>query len=123
MVTLYLYFNAALYALFAAWCTFAPSQTAKSVGYEAFSRSGVSEYLVVYGGLQLGLGIFFFYCAKAGNQRVGLAFALAIYGPIVIYRWATLARQWPVAATTLFVGLLETVMLLGALALWWRARG
>lgn len=59
MVTLYLYFNAALYALFAAWCTFAPSQTAKSVGYETFSRSGVSEYLVVYGGLQLGLGIFF----------------------------------------------------------------
>ncbi len=122
MLNLYLYFNAVLYVVFAAWCTFASSQTAKAIGYEALSRSGVSEYLVVYGGLQLGLGLFFLYCAKAGEQRIGLMLALAIYAPIVIYRAATLIRQWPVANTTLYTALLEAAMLLGALALWWRAR-
>ncbi|MET0225195.1 MAG: DUF4345 domain-containing protein [Dokdonella sp.] len=122
MVNLYLYFNAGLYALFALWCTLAPTRTAQGVGYAALSRSGVSEYLVVYGGLQLGLGLFFLYCAQAGAQRIGLVFALLLYAPIVVYRAATVARQWPVGITTLGVGSLELLLLLGAFSLWWRQR-
>lgn len=122
MASAYLYFNAVLYTVFALWCTIAPAQTAKAVGYDALSRSGESEYLVVYGGLQLGLAIFFFYCARAGEQRVGLILALALYAPIVLYRCITVAWHWPVAPTTLGTGILEIALLLGALAAWWRFR-
>ncbi|HEY0230302.1 MAG TPA: DUF4345 domain-containing protein [Dokdonella sp.] len=122
MANVYLYFNAGLYALFALWCTLAPTRTAQGVGYESLSRSGLSEYLVVYGGLELGLGLFFFYCIQAGAQRIGLVFAVLLYAPIVVYRIATVARQWPVSSTTLLVGTLEVLLLLAALALWWRQR-
>lgn len=122
MASVYLYFNAVLYGIFAFWCTIAPAQTAKAVGYDALSRSGESEYLVVYGGLQLGLAIFFFYCARAGEQRTGLILALAVYAPLVLYRIVTVARHWPVTPTTLGTGLLEIALLLGGLAAWWRLR-
>ena len=122
MASFYLYFNAVLYAVFALWCTLAPAQTAKAVGYDLLSRSGESEYLVVYGGLQLGLALFFFYCARVGEQRIGLVLALALYAPIVAYRCVTVARQWPVAATTLGTGVLEIALLLGAAAVLWRLR-
>ena len=122
MASIYLYFNAFIYAIFALWCTLAPAQTAKTIGYDMLSRSGASEYLVVYGGLQLGLALFFLYCARAGEQRLGLILALALYAPIVAYRIVTVARQWPVSTTTLGTGALEIVLLLGALAAWWRLR-
>lgn len=122
MANAYLYFNAGLYALFALCCTLVPTRTAQGVGYESLSRSGVSEYLVVYGGLELGLGLFFFYCAHVGAQRIGLVFALLLYAPIVVYRLATVARQWPVSGTTLLVGTLEVLLLLAAVALWSRQR-
>lgn len=121
MFTFFLYFNTALFALFAAWCTFLPAQAAKAIGHETLSRSGVSEYPVVYGGLQPGLAIFFFWYAKAGAQRTALVLALAMHAPIVVYRCATLARQWSVASTTPCTSLLETALLVCAVALWWRA--
>lgn len=121
MLRAYLYFNAVLYVLFAIWCTFAPVQTAQQIGYTSLSRSGMSEYLVVYGGIELGLGALFLHCARS-EPRFGLHLALALYLPIVAYRWATLALQWPVTVTTLAVGTLETALLLVALALWARQR-
>jgi hypothetical protein len=118
MANPYLYFNAFIYAAFAIWCTLAPTDTAFSVGYTTLSRSGMSEYLVVYGGLEFGLAAFFFWCARAGMQRAGVTFALALYTPIVLYRVSTVVHQHPVAPLTLFTGILEIVLLLGALAAW-----
>lgn len=122
MLNLYLYLNAVIFLALSAWCTLASAQTAKAIGYDGLSRSGISEYLVVYGGLQLGLGLFFLYCARAGQQHVGLIFALAIFGPLASYRVVTVARQWPVATTTLCTALLEIVLMVGAIALWWHTR-
>lgn len=118
MVAAFLYFNALLYAVFAAWCTFAPRSTATAMGYSTLSTSGQSEYLVVYGGLQLGLALFFGYCARAGEDRLGLLLALALYLPIVAYRAVTVVRFWPVGSTTLWVAGLEWALLLVSAALW-----
>jgi hypothetical protein len=122
LVRAYLNFNAAIFLLFAVWCTFAPIETARQVGYTALSHSGISEYLVVYGGLQLGLALLFFHCAQRGEARFGLRLALTLYAPIVVYRWTTLAWQWPVANATLAIGALETLLLAIALVLWKRSR-
>lgn len=122
MIAAYLYGNAALYAVFAAWCTIARRSTSRNLGYEELSSSGHSEYLVVYGGLQLGLAAFFAYVASQPSlHRAGLVFALALYVPIVVYRAATVLAFWPVRGMTLGVAALEAVLLVAAIALYLRS--
>ncbi len=123
MLKAYLYFNALLYALLAAWCTLMPAQTAAAVGFKLLDKSGQSEYLVIYGGLQLGMAFLFAYFARTGQSRNGLVLSLAFYVPIVIYRAFTLATLWPVQATTQALAVLEWLLLGTALYLWGRQHG
>lgn len=118
MVAGFLYLNAVLYAVLAVWCTVRPWGTSAAMGYARLDPGGKSEYLVVYGGLQLGLAVVFAYCAGAGELRVGLLAALALYVPIVAYRLVTIARFRPVGATTYGVAALELVLLAASIALW-----
>jgi hypothetical protein len=123
MSAVYLYLNAAIYALFAVWTTLSPEQTAFIQGYEVLANSGRSEYLVVYGGMELGFAAFFVWTALApGLQRAGLVFALFLYVPIVAYRMVTVAHYWPVSGTTLVVAGLEIILLLWAVILVLRTR-
>lgn len=123
MTGLYLWLNAALYATFAVWCSLLATQTSQSLGYTALNSSGRSEYLTVYGGLQLGLALFFAWVAyRPEMHRTGLVLALAIYLPLVIMRWMSIARYWPVERLTLGVGTLEFIMLVIAVWLWYQSR-
>jgi hypothetical protein len=118
-VQVYLYVNAVLYAVLALWCTLMPARTAASLGYVTLSSGGRSEYLVVYGGLQLGLAYIFFQTARdSSSQRLGLMIAISLYVPIVAYRLLTVARNWPVPSLTLGTGALEAALL--AVGLWLR---
>lgn len=119
MSSAYLYLNALLYLLFAVWCTVAPAKTSASLGYQSLSAGGHSEYLVLYGGLQLGLAIGFFLAARNPEwTRAGIAFSLALYAPIVLFRLVTVIRYWPVATLTIATGVLEALLLLGAIWLY-----
>ena len=122
MLNAYLYLNAFLYAFLAAWCTVFPAETAAAVGFQALTRSGQSVYLVMYGGLQLGMAFLFAYFAWSKQPRNGLVLALAFYVPIVAYRAVTLVAFWPVEATTLLLAVLEWAMLIAAAVLWRRSR-
>jgi hypothetical protein len=114
---IYLLVNAVLYAVFAIWCTLAPERTAVSLGYVARSASGQSEYLVIYGGLQAGLAVFFWWCTRdAQHLHPGVMLAVALYAPIVLYRLATVWKLWPVSPNTLVVGALEVALLAWGLA-------
>lgn len=122
MTATYLYANAVLYAVFAIWQTLSPWKTAAAVGYESLSASGRSEYLVVYGGLQLGLAAFFIFAAASPLwQRAGLMLAVCLYLPIVAYRTVTVIRFWPVGSTTLVVAGLEVALLIAGAWLWFAA--
>ena len=123
MLNAYLYLNAFLYAFLAAWCTVFPAETAAAVGFQTLTRSGQSEYLVIYGGLQLGMAFLFAYFAWSRQPRNGLVLALAFYVPIVAYRAITVVAFWPVEPTTLLLALLEWIMLITAAVLWRRSRG
>ena len=72
MTAIYLWFNAALYALFALWCTLRHEATARAVGFVLPEPSGHSEYLVVFGGLQVGLAMFYAYIAMQAGLIGGL---------------------------------------------------
>lgn len=119
MTGAYLWLNAAMYALFAVWCTVQAGSTSQALGYAQLTNSGRSEYLVIYGGLQLGLAVFFAVCASRPNwHSVGLLLALLVYAPIVVFRWWTVVQHRPVAGMTIGIGVLETALLAAAVALW-----
>lgn len=118
MTSIYLYINAAIYLIFSIWCSVASSSTAQSLGFISLNASGRAEYLTVYGGLQLGLGIIFGWAAWSGELRFGLIVALALYVPMVLWRIAGVSLNWPVANSTLYVAGLELAMMLAAVLLW-----
>jgi hypothetical protein len=114
---IYLYVNAVLYGVFALWCTVMPTKTAANLGYLDLSSGGRSEYLVIYGGLQLGLALIFWQTARIdAYQRFGVLIAVLLYAPIVLYRVVTVAKQWPVASLTIGTRCLEASLL--TVALW-----
>ncbi|MEP6900024.1 MAG: DUF4345 domain-containing protein, partial [Rhodanobacter sp.] len=118
MIALYLWANALLYAIFAALCSLRLSVTSRSMGFLSLDRGGQSEYLTVYGGLQLGLALVFAWMAwRPELQRTGLAVALLVYAPIVAFRLIGWLRLWPVQRVTLATGMLEAALLLIALLL------
>ena len=122
MPALYLWLNAAVYAVFALWCTLRLSSTASSLGYTALSNSGHSEYVTVYGGLQWGLALIFaLFAWKPELHRVGMLASILLYAPIVIHRLASVLRFAPVEKLTYAVATLEVVMLLAAVAIWFWA--
>jgi hypothetical protein len=118
VAAIYLWINAFLYLIFALWMTVLPQTTSRAVGYLSLSNSGRSEFLVVYGGLQLGLALFFAWTAyQSPRHTVGLVFALFLYAPIVLYRVITVVRFSPVEKATLVVGALEVLLLVGAVTI------
>lgn len=124
MIVFYLWFNAAMYAVFALWCALRLDSTAQNLGYTALSNSGRSEYFTVYGGLQWGLALVFAWFAfKPELHRTGLVVALALYAPLVVHRSISLVRFGPVETLTKAVAGLEIAMLVIAAALWFLGSG
>lgn len=48
---------AGLYLLSGLWCTFMAERSMTFLGYEATSQFSVGEFITVYGGLQIGIGL------------------------------------------------------------------
>lgn len=123
MTALYLWANAVIYGVFAIICTVRAAATSKSIGFLTTTNGGMAEFITVYGGLELGLGFIFAWLAyRPELHRTGIVLALALYAPIVIFRWISVSRLWPVQGLTLGTGILETIMLALAAALWMAQR-
>lgn len=56
-----------LYLGLGVWCFLLPDLAAGSVGFGLEGASGRSEFLVVYGGLEVGLGLFFFRASRSDD--------------------------------------------------------
>jgi hypothetical protein len=118
MTAIYLYANAALYLAFAIWMTLSPWKTAAAVGYESLAPNGRSEFLVIYGGLQLGLAAFYALLgANTSYHRIGILFSLCLYAPIVVYRVITLFKFEVTKGPTVIVAGFEVALLVGAIVL------
>ena len=114
MTNLYFWANAVIYCLFVLWCTVGKEKTSLASGFKGINNSGWSEYLVIYGGLQIGLAAFFLYLALHSEfTKIGLIFSLFLYFPIVVYR-VTIYKFRPVSPTTLSVGGMEIALLIWA---------
>lgn len=118
MTIAYLIVNAVLYAIFAAVSALVPDRIAASLGF-TLDTQGRVEFLTVYGGLELGLALFYGWAALSGptQQRVALTFSLFLYAGLVLFRLAGILRYGMPGTTMLAVAGLEMVLLACALAL------
>jgi hypothetical protein len=81
----------ALYLFLGVWCLAAPAYTSRKVGFELLGGTGRSEFLVVYGGLEVALGLFFLLCGLDGRLlRAGALLALVSSACLMATRLATL---------------------------------
>ena len=120
LTTVYLWVNAGLYLVFALWCTALPEKTAGAVGFDFRSGSGKSEFITVYGGLELAMAVFFAIGAMREEFRAGaLLFALLLYACLSIFRVYTLVTVDGIGRLTYGTFALEVVLGLIAAGLWW----
>ena len=108
MTYAFLIFNAALYLVFSLWCALSPKSTARNVGFELLKGSGESEYLVVYGGLQLALAFFFLITALSPSmQRAGIIFAALLYVSLAGFRILSFFIYSDISRTTYVLSSIE----------------
>jgi hypothetical protein len=113
----YLCLNSLLFFGIAVRSTWAPRNTATGLGFLTLSEPGRAEYLVVYGGFQLGLAILFFLLARTpAYHQLGLLISAGFYGPILLYRISASLLHGPVARSVWGTITLEILLL--AAALW-----
>lgn len=79
-----------VYVLLGLWCTLRPRTTSAAVGFTLDGDRGLSEYVTVYGGLEVGLGIAMIVTALDPALRAGgLAFALVLSAALPCFRIPT----------------------------------
>jgi hypothetical protein len=120
--TVFLWINAIAYAGLSLLCVIRLRGTAASLGYSSLGPGGVSEFATVYGGLQMGLALFFAVCAmNPALQRSGLLFALCLYIPLAIFRVVSLLAAGG-STVTWSVAALEIALMLASVGLWFAYR-
>lgn len=119
IVRIYLTLVGLTYLYLAAWCTWDPQTTSDKVGFEIKNASGASEFMTVYGGLELGLGLIFLLPWLAPQQtRYALWACIVIHGALVLFRSISLLQHSGVARTTINLAIGEWVIFLAGLAVW-----
>ncbi|MFI4852308.1 MAG: DUF4345 family protein [Gimesia chilikensis] len=90
-----------IYLLLALWCSLDPEATSRSVGFALQGGSGQSEFLVVYGGLELALGLIFLWPLwQKEVTRYALAVCVIVHGCLVLFRCASFFLFEGIGATT-----------------------
>lgn len=69
------------------WCAVAPEKTSKAVGFALQPGQGESEFLTVYGGLEVALGLLFLWpLYKREEVTFPLCACLVVHGCLVVFR-------------------------------------
>ena len=80
MTRIFLALVGAAYLVLAAWCAILPETTSNSVGFTLQPGAGQSEFLTVYGGLQLAIGLAFLWpLYRPSEIRLPLFLCLLIH--------------------------------------------
>lgn len=61
-----------IYLIIGIWCLFAPIQTSSGVDIQLPTTTAIVDFRATYGGLLVGIGIFFIVCLKDTYIRLGL---------------------------------------------------
>jgi hypothetical protein len=123
MARVFLAIVGAAYLVLAAWCAIWPDTTSASVGFTLQPGSGQSEFLTVYGGLQVAIGFAFLWpMYRPSDIRLPLFLCLLIHGCLVVFRTLSFGLYSGVPATTMVLAATEWIIFIGAAILSWRSR-
>ena len=123
MARFFLAIVGAAYLVLAAWCAIRPDMTSKSVGFTLQAGAGQSEFLTVYGGLQLAIGLAFIWpLYRPSEIRLPLFLCLLIHGCLVAFRTLSFGLYSGVPATTIVLAVTEWIIFIGAATLGRRSR-
>lgn len=121
MVAAFLWINAVMYVGFAVWCTVLPTKTAGAIGFTFAKASAKSEYVTVYGGLEMGMALFFLFAALSPSLRTaGLLFALVLYGCLALWRIGTVLTMEGIGTFPYVMLSIEVTFTLIAAALYFK---
>lgn len=102
-----------LYVALAVFCSLAPQAAARKVGFDLIGGSGQSEFLVVYGGLELALGIVFLLpLFREDLLEFALLFCLILHGCLVVFRTISYLVYSDISGLTHRLAIGEWVILL-----------
>jgi hypothetical protein len=111
----------AAYIVLAVWCAASPDATANAVGFELISGSGQSEYFVVYGGLELALGIAFLWPLRRVEDTVGaLRLCCLVHSCLVVFRTVSFFQFSDISKTTYALAAIEWLIMLSTLFVAWK---
>ena len=121
MTKIFLTLVGGLYVFLGIWCSFLPGRASKTVGFELTPGSGQSEFLTVYGGLEVGMGLIFLWpLLKPGETEFALKACLIIHACLVLFRSIGFAAFQNFDPATYKLAIGEWVILLASAYLWWR---
>lgn len=123
MTKVFLAIVGATYLLLAIWCAVLPAKTSQAIGFDVTPGSGQSEYLVIYGGLQLALGLVFIWpLFKNDAITSSLSVCVLVHGCIVLFRTISFFRYSEIGSMTNILAVMEWVIFLTAAYLLWQMR-
>lgn len=119
----FLVFVGLAYVALGIWCAAAPATTSKSVGFDLQPGQGQSEFLTVYGGLEVGLGLLFLRpLYKREEIDAPLTACVTIHACLVLFRSIGFFTYTNFPSTTYLLAATEWSIFLGAAALCWLRR-
>lgn len=109
---------ALLYLALALWCSIDPKTTSEKIGFQLQPGSGQSEFVTVYGGLELGMALIFLMpLVWNESTRFALIGCLLIHGSLVLFRTLAYFRFEGIDSFTHRLAIGEWVILLASIAL------
>ncbi len=110
-----------LYAYLAIWCSLKPAETSGLVGFDLRPGSGQSEFLSVYGGLEMGMACIFLWPLWRPKQlESSLLACLLIHGCLVLFRGVGFFLYSDIQRMTYQLAVGEWVIFLASAGLCWR---
>jgi len=119
----YLVATALIYAALAIWCSLQPNTTSTKVGFSLQGDTGSSEFLTVYGGLEMGLALVLIACVlRPEFTLAGVVACVLIHGSLVVFRTISLFLYPGVESLTWRLAMGEWVIFLAGIAILWMNR-
>ena len=119
MARLFLTIVGMAYLSLAFWCSIDPAQTSRAVGFSLQPGSGDSEFLVIYGGLEFGLGLIFLWPLYRRDELLfSLRVCLIVHGCLAVFRTASFVLFTGIGKTTCGLAATEWTIFALSLAAW-----
>jgi hypothetical protein len=111
-----------LYLALALYCVIAPQKASETVHLERIGVGGKSEFMVIYGGLELAMAVLFLLpWTGLLSDKQGLYVFLVIHAILVLFRTISIFAFGALPASTTKLAIGEWVLLIAGLLVLWLA--